>query len=174
MRLHLRRPRYADLMSTFAVFVTMTGVAYGATMVGTADIRNGAVTTPKIAAEAVTAGKIVPGAVTGGKLAANSVDGSKVVAHSLSLSDLAGVSRSGRISFTLNPRSCGNLSMGVTGATVGEAAVLTWIGTGKPPSGILVGPVKVTGPDRAAATACNLNAFRVVAQNVAVRIVTLK
>jgi hypothetical protein len=60
MKIRLRRPRYADLMSTFAVFVTMTGVAYGVATVSTSDIQNRAVTTPKLADEAVSSAKIEP------------------------------------------------------------------------------------------------------------------
>jgi hypothetical protein len=112
--------------------------------------------------------------VTRGKLAAGSVDGSNVVDHSLSIADLAGMSRTGRISFTLNPHSCGLLRYDVPGATVGEASMLTWTGSGNPPQGIVVGPLKVTSAGHAASTACNLTGSQVIAQNVAVRIVALK
>jgi hypothetical protein len=174
----LRRPRYADVAATLALLVAMGGTAYAVTpldpdSVYTAAIQNHAVTTPKLADEAVSSAKIVPGAVTHGKLAANSVTGGDVQDHTLQLADMTGVDRSGTISFTLAAHSCGYISYGVSGAKVGQAALLTFKGTNNPPKGILFGPLKVVAAGKLVSTACNLRAIKVVAQNIGVRVITL-
>lgn len=73
----IRRPRYADVAATLALFFALGGTAYAAT-IGTSDIQNGAVTTPKLAAEAVTNVKIADGAVTTPKLHDGAVTSSKL------------------------------------------------------------------------------------------------
>ena len=187
----------------------MSGTAYAAVAtiaapnsVDTAAIQNGAVTTPKIAAEAVSNGKIEPGAVTADKLAAGSVTHSKLssgsvgtgnlangsVTHTkiganavtsgdvknntLSLSDIAGADQTVAISFTLSANGCGYLIVGVTGARVGQAAILTWVGTTNPPAGVVLGPLKVVQAGRIVTTACNLTGQQISASGVKVRITT--
>jgi hypothetical protein len=60
LRSHLT---YANVMATFAVFVALGGTAYAvaANSVGTAQLKDSAVTTSKIAKGAVTSGKIADG-----------------------------------------------------------------------------------------------------------------
>src|SRR5262245_46488505 len=52
------RLSYANVMATIAVFLALGGTTYAATKIGTAQLRNGAVTNPKLAAGAVTSGKV--------------------------------------------------------------------------------------------------------------------
>jgi hypothetical protein len=80
----LRRPRYADVAATLALFLAMGGTAYAVSTVvapnsvNTAAIQDGAVTSPKLAAEAVNASKIEPGAVGNAKLAPGAVTNAKI------------------------------------------------------------------------------------------------
>jgi hypothetical protein len=54
---------YANVVATAALAVALGGTIYAALHVGTNDIEDGAVTSPKLAAKAVTSGKINNGAV---------------------------------------------------------------------------------------------------------------
>ena len=155
----IRRPRYADVAATLALFFALGGTAYAAT-VGTSDIRNGAVTTPKLADEAVSHAKLAP----------NSVTGDNVVDGSLTLADLAGINETGPVNFTLLAHSCGKLTLAVTGARAGQAAVLTW--TGAVPTHVVLGPLKVVDARHVITYACNMSGVRVVAHNIGVRVVT--
>lgn len=84
-----QRLTYANVVSTFALFLVLTGgAAYAAKKIGshdlrgssvtTAKIRRGAVTTAKIRNGAVKTAKIAPGNVTNGKLAIGSVTAEKL------------------------------------------------------------------------------------------------
>lgn len=155
----LRHPRYADVAATLAMFFALGGTAYAAT-VGTSDIQNGAVTTPKLADEAVSHAKLAPNAVTGGNVANSS----------LTLADLRGIDQSGSISFTLPAHSCGKLTLGVTGAVARQAAVLTW--TGSVPTHVVLGPLKVVSPTQIITYACNISGATVTGNGIGVRVVT--
>ena len=157
------RLRYADVAATLALVLCLSGTAYAVATVGTADIQNRAVTTPKLADEAVANAKVAPDAITG----------SKVANHTLTLSDLSGARATGAISFTLAAHRCGYLTFGVTGAKVGQAAVMTWIGTTNPPQGVMVGPLKVVKAGSIVASACNLTGNTITRSNVGVRVITL-
>ena len=54
---------YPNLVSTLALVIALSGGAYAAGLVGTADLKDGAVTTPKIHREAVTGTRLAPGVV---------------------------------------------------------------------------------------------------------------
>jgi hypothetical protein len=60
----------ALVVSVFALIVALGGTGYAAVTVGTNQIKNGAVTAPKLAKGAVTTSKIAARTVTRGKLAA--------------------------------------------------------------------------------------------------------
>lgn len=62
------RPSPALVVALIALFVSIGGVGYAASKIGTNDIQNGAVTTPKLHKNAVTAEKIKPLSVITGKL----------------------------------------------------------------------------------------------------------
>jgi hypothetical protein len=159
----LRRPRYAEVVATLALFVGLGGTAYAVGTVNTADIVNGAVTTPKIASEAVTNAKLAPDAVTSGKVAANS----------LTLGDLKGTNQSGFISFKILAHSCGKLTFGVSGAAAGQAAVLTWMPTGDSiPTRIVVGPLEVVSASTIVGYACNNSGTDITRSHLGVRVVT--
>jgi len=173
-----RRPRYADVAATLALVFAMGGTAYAVTAlppdsVYTGAIQGLAVTTPKLADEAVSNRKIAPGAVTGGKVAADAITGSKVKNHSLTVADLAGSSHVGPISFAFSAHGCGNLILSVPGARVGQMALFNWVGTGNPPVGLVVGPLKVVATGRVVTSACNLTGHSIRGSNVKVRVTTL-
>jgi hypothetical protein len=161
----IRRPRYAEVVATLALFLAFGGVAYAATIapdnsVRTQSIQNQAVTAPKLADEAVNHAKLAPDSVFGGDVSPNS----------LTLSDLRGIDESGPISFTINAHSCARITFGVTGASAGQAAVLTWIGA--VPTHIMFGPLKVIDAQHIISYACNVGGVRVVATGIRVRIIT--
>jgi hypothetical protein len=178
LRRPIHRPRYADVAATLALVLAMSGAAYAVATtaapnsVNTAAIQNGAVTTPKIATEAVSNGKIAPGAVTHAKIGANAVTSGDVKNDSLSLSDIAGADQTATIGFTLSANGCGNLILSVTGARVGQAAILTWVGTTNPPAGVVLGPLKVVQAGRIVTSACNLTGQQISASGVKIRITT--
>jgi hypothetical protein len=64
-----RRPTAFVLAILLALALFGTGTAFAAATIGTADLKDAAVTNPKIAATAVSRGKIANGAVGGNKLA---------------------------------------------------------------------------------------------------------
>ena len=161
--LRIPRLRYADVAATLALVLSMSGTAYAVATVGTSDIKNLAVTTPKLA----------DGAVTRAKVADNAVTGAKVANHTLRLSDMSGADATGAISFSLAANSCGYLTLNLTGAKVGQMAVLTWTGTTNPPSGVVLGPLKVVKAGQIVASACNLTDSQITESNVGVRVVTL-
>jgi hypothetical protein len=179
----IRRPRYADVAATLALVLVMGGTAYAAATVNTADIVDGAVTTPKIANEAVTNAKIEPGAVGTGKLAsgsvthvklgANAVTGSNVSSNSLTLADLKGVNETGFISFTINAHSCGKLTFTVSGAVAGQAAILTWMPTGNSiPTTLVIGPLEVVNSTTIVGYGCNTGSTAVTRTHMGVRVIT--
>jgi hypothetical protein len=72
------RPSPALVISVIALFVAMGGVGYAAATIGTNDIQNGAVTTPKLAGGAVTGPKIGGSAVGSTKVLNNSLTGTDI------------------------------------------------------------------------------------------------
>jgi len=130
----------------------------------------GSVTNSKLGAGSVTNSKLGAGSVTNSKLGLNSVIGSNVSPNSLTLGDIAGINVSGAISFTLAGNACGQLNLGVSGATAGQAAVLTW--TGAVPTHIVLGPLKVVDSTHIIAWACNESATSFNGTGIGVRIVT--
>jgi hypothetical protein len=68
----------ATLISLIALFVSLGGIGYAATRIGTKQIKNGAVTGKKLARNSVTSAKIKSGAVGNSDLATNSVSTGKI------------------------------------------------------------------------------------------------
>jgi trimeric autotransporter adhesin len=79
----------ATFISLAALFVALGGVGYAATKIGTKQLRNRAVTAPKLANNSVIAAKIRTGAVGNRALANNSVSTQKIRAGAIVSSDLA-------------------------------------------------------------------------------------
>lgn len=79
----------ATFISLAALFVALGGVGYAATKIGTNQLRNRAVTAPKLANNSVTSPKIRRGAVGNSDLANNSVSTQKIQAGAIISSDLA-------------------------------------------------------------------------------------
>jgi hypothetical protein len=155
----IRRPRYADVVATLALFLAMGGTAYAAT-VGTSDIQNGAVTTPKLASEAVTSSKLAPNSVTGGR----------VLNNSLTVADLKGIDMKGPISYTFSPHVCAKITLGVTGAVVGQLVLVSW--TGAVPTHLVFGPWKVVSSTQIIGYGCNMSGSTLIGSNVGVRVIT--
>ena len=78
MRVWLSHLTYANVTATLALVVALSGTAYAATTIGTDQIRNGAVTTPKIRNSAVTAAKLANGAATGKSIRDRSITATKL------------------------------------------------------------------------------------------------
>jgi trimeric autotransporter adhesin len=105
----------ATFISLAALFVALGGVGYAATKIGTKQLRNRAVTGPKLANNSVTSPKIRAGAVRNGDLANNSVSTSKVQNRAIINADLA-------LGSVLNE----NLGNGaVTSEKIGTGAVIS-------------------------------------------------
>ena len=72
------RPSASMVVSITALVISMSGVGYAVSQIGTADIQNGAVTTPKLHNGAVTKPKLHANAVNGSKVIDNSIGGADV------------------------------------------------------------------------------------------------
>jgi hypothetical protein len=104
----------ATFISLAALFVALGGVGYAATKIGTKQLKNRAVTGPKLANNSVTSPKIRARAVRNGDLANNSVSTPKIQNGAIISADLAAGS-------VLN-RNLGNGA--VTSDKIGTAAVV--------------------------------------------------
>lgn len=78
MRIHLKMPSPAMAVALTALFVSLGGVGYAASQIGTKQIKNGAVTTKKLRNGAVTTKKLANNAVNGRKVKDNSLTGSDI------------------------------------------------------------------------------------------------
>jgi hypothetical protein len=83
MRIHPKLPSPAMAVALASMFLSLGGVGYAATQIGTKQIKRGAVTTSRLHNGAVTRHKLRNGAVTTNKLANNAVTGQKVRDDSL-------------------------------------------------------------------------------------------
>lgn len=70
-------------VAMIALFVALGGVSYAAGQIGTAQIKNGAVTAKKLKRDAVVTAKIKNDAVTGAKIRNDAVTGAKVAESTL-------------------------------------------------------------------------------------------
>jgi hypothetical protein len=88
MAIRFRRPRYAEIVATLALFIAMGGTAYAATAlpknsVGTDQIKKHAVTTSKLNANSVSLAKMQAGSVDGTKVVDNSLSGLQIADNSI-------------------------------------------------------------------------------------------
>jgi hypothetical protein len=81
-----------------------------------------------------------------------------------------GANVTGHISFTIPANSCGNLSLGVNGATVGDAGIMSTSGT--LPTGLLMTFVGVDSTNHGVGRACNHTGSSISVSLLPVRIVT--
>lgn len=85
-----QRLTYANVVSTLALFLVLTGgAAYAAKKIGSHELRGGAVTTAKIKRNAVTRSKIKAGAISAAKIANGAVTNARLANGSVSLEKLA-------------------------------------------------------------------------------------
>jgi hypothetical protein len=82
------KPSPAMVVALIALFVSIGGVGYAASKIGTDDIKNGAVTTKKLHKAAVKTKKIHNNAVKTNKIADDAVTGAKVLDDSLTGNDI--------------------------------------------------------------------------------------
>jgi len=87
----LRRLRQSPAMvvAMLALLVSLGGVSYAATKIGTSQIKNGAVTTPKLHKNAVATGKIQNAAVTADKIAGGAVTADKIAGGAVTADKIA-------------------------------------------------------------------------------------
>jgi hypothetical protein len=83
------RPSPAFVVALIALFVSIGGVGYAASKIGTDDIKSQAVTKPKLAKKAVSSGKLDGQAVTTGKIAADAVRSGKINDGAVKTNNLA-------------------------------------------------------------------------------------
>ncbi len=88
----LRRLRLSPAMvvAMLSLLVSLGGVSYAATKIGTSQIKNGAVTTPKLHKNAVATGKIQNAAVTADKIAGGAVTADKIAGGAVTADKIAG------------------------------------------------------------------------------------
>jgi hypothetical protein len=151
VRIHLHRPRYADVAATLALLVSMSGTAYAVSTlprnsVDTRAIQNGAVTAPKIASNAINSTRVIDGSLTG----------RDVTNDSLTLADIAGPSSNGSIALSGIPAGqCSQVTFNVTGAQIGDSVIIS---TGAAiQNGILIYPNRVNKVGHVEVNACNFS-----------------
>jgi hypothetical protein len=167
MSLPRLRLRYADVAATLALILASGGTAYAATKlpahsVGTAQLKNLAVTDTKLHG----------GAVTRRTLANNAVNAAAVAPDSLSLADLVGTDVSGSVSFVLSANACSLLPLGVPGSKVGQAVLVSFAGATGTPAGLVTGAARVQSTGLVQLPACNVTASQITVTGAGIRIVT--
>jgi len=80
----------ATIIALMALLVALSGVGYAATTIGTAQLKNNAVTTPKIKNAAVNTAKLKNSAVNASKLASNAVTAAKIASNAVTAAKIAG------------------------------------------------------------------------------------
>jgi hypothetical protein len=128
----------ATLLSVVALFMALGGVSYAATtMIGTKEIRNGAVTAPKLKKEAVTTAKIKVDAVTGAKVKESSL--SQV--PSAASAKQADAANSANVA--ANAENLGGIPAAAFGSGIVGAAITAPPVAAMAPSGATGGPIGV-------------------------------
>lgn len=194
----LSRLTYANVMSTLAfTLVIGGGTAYAANTVFSTDIVDGEVKNADLASNSVTGGKVTNNQIStsdvrddtlasGGlrsidlaadsvgasEIAASSVNSEEVINNSLTLSDLLGANVNGTIAFSLGANHCGDLSLGVSGAQVGQIVVYSFTGDTAIPDSVVFGGSKVTAANTIVVRACNVSGSAVSVSNLGIHIAT--
>jgi hypothetical protein len=123
----------ATLISLIALFVSLGGIGYAATRVGTKQIKNGAVTGKKLGRNSVTSTKIKAGAVGNSDLATNSVSTSKIRNNAIISGKLA---NSSVLSDKLADRAVTTGKLGDGAVTAGKLAANSVTGTAIAPNAV--------------------------------------
>lgn len=158
--LHLfrHRPRYADVASTLALVLAMSGTAYAVTA---------------LPAHSVGKKQLKKAAVSNAKLRANSVTSSKVVNNSITLADITGADVKGSATFQVSANACAALSLAVAGAAVGQVAYFSFTGSTVVPPALVLGAMKVSEANKVTAHVCNVGGSTITVDNIGIRIITL-
>jgi hypothetical protein len=197
MKLPRRRPRYADIVATLALFFALGGTAYAVTQIDpdsvyTDAIQDKAVTVAKLHNNSVDSTKVVNGSITSlditdnslgaadlatssvdnSELATNAVTGAKVADNSIGLADLVGANVNGSISFSLGANTCATLNFGVGGAQVGDVVLMSYTGTVAMPPGVVFAPFRVVSAGSITTRACNVTASSMSVSSIGVHFVT--
>lgn len=135
MRVSLRRPAPATLISLVALGCALGGTSYAAATIGTADLQSNAVTSAKVKNGAIKLVDLGPGSVGPGKLRAQAVTTPKLKDLAVTTPKLADgsvdsakLADAGVTSADLAPGSVGTTALAddaVTGAKVKEGAILS-------------------------------------------------
>ena len=113
----------ATIIAVIALLVALSGAGYAASTIGTAQLKNNAVTTPKIKNAAVNTAKLKNNAVNASKLASNAVTAAKIAGAAVGTSALANGAVDGN---KLANDSVGTAELGpsaVTGAKIAGGTI---------------------------------------------------
>jgi hypothetical protein len=165
---HLQRAlTFSNVCSFLALLVALgTGGAYAVGTVDShdilnktirsVDIKNGQVKSADLGPDAVDGSKVVDGAVANADLAGGAVTGAKVSDNSIGVADLVGVEAPGTVSLSgITNGRCNQVTFGVLGAQVGQAAVVT--AEAPLQNGIVLYAQSVAAPDQVNVDACNFS-----------------
>lgn len=146
--------------------------------IATGNVTDRAITNGKLADGAVTDSKLAAGAVGPGKLAPNSVTGAEIAPNSLSTTDLAGSDFRGTIhgdAGAVAAHSCVTADVELGGAEVGDALLLTFIGSTPTPVGLTFQLLKVSSPGHGNMRFCNpTNSPSPAFSDVGIRVIALR
>jgi hypothetical protein len=146
-RLWRRRPSHATLVAYLALAVALsTGTAYAANTIG-----SGAIIDNSILSRDVHNGTLVAR-----DLAMGTIGSGRIQDNSLTMTDIAGADVHGSISVSGVPDGrCTQISLSITGAKVGETAVIS---TGAAiQNGIVLYAQRVSSANHVEAVACNFS-----------------
>ena len=150
--------------------------------IGAADLAAGSVGSAALQPGSVGTTQLAPGSVTGAQLAQGSVGPAAVGVnaisttasvkdHTLMLVDLAGADRTGSTTTTLPANSCTSVVATVTGAQVGQFALVGLTGAVAIPN-VSFTPARVEVANQATFRICNPTGSTVPVTNLGIRIVT--
>lgn len=141
-RLRLRAPSPALIISIVALFAALGGTSYAAATIGTSDIKNGAVTNPKLAPSSVGFQKMRFGAIHNENIADSAVGTSKLNVRFVSASTLVANGAEGVIT-AICPAGTSPITGGGGFGPIFSTALQTsqvagggWLVTGRNESGV--------------------------------------
>lgn len=116
----------ASLLALVALFMALGGVSYAAaTKIGTKDIRNGAVSAPKLKKNAVTTVKIKADAVTGAKVKESSLGQVPSAASAANATNAVNAKQADSASVAANAEQLGGVPAASFGSGIVGAAIST-------------------------------------------------